>query len=75
MTLKTFQGANMSASAAECFSILRSICAVPPIIRESSSEVTTHVGQDALLPCEVEEETHAVVTWRKDGFPITQDYK
>ncbi|TNM90220.1 hypothetical protein fugu_004454 [Takifugu bimaculatus] len=46
---------------------------LPPIIRESSSEVTTHIGQDALLPCEVEEESHATVTWRKDGFPITQD--
>lgn len=53
--------------------ICGSVSAVPPIIRESSSEVTTHVGQDALLPCEVEEESHATVTWRKDGFPITQD--
>lgn len=65
----------MSANAPECFYICLSISAVPPIIRESSSEVTTHVGQDALLPCEVEEETHATVTWRKDGFPITQDHK
>lgn len=65
----------MSTTAPEGFYICHSISAVPPIIKESGSEVTTHVGQDALLPCEVEDETHATVTWRKDGFPITQDHK
>lgn len=35
--------------------------------------VTAHIGQDAVLPCEVEGDTSPRVTWRKDGFPITQD--
>lgn len=35
--------------------------------------VTAHLGQDAVLPCEVEGDTSAMVIWRKDGFPITQD--
>ncbi|TWW61140.1 Hemicentin-1 [Takifugu flavidus] len=61
---------NMAGSSSLFFTVE---ILLPPIIRESSSEVTTHIGQDALLPCEVEEESHATVTWRKDGFPITQD--
>lgn len=35
--------------------------------------VTAHIGQDAVLPCEVEGDTSAMVIWRKDGFPLTQD--
>ncbi|XP_030000348.1 hemicentin-1 [Sphaeramia orbicularis] len=47
---------------------------LPPVIKESSSVVTAHVGQDALLPCEVEGDSTTVM-WRKDGFPISQDNK
>lgn len=46
---------------------------VPPVIKESSSVVTTHLGQDAVLPCEVEGDASPTVIWRKDGFPLTQD--
>ncbi|XP_033947808.1 hemicentin-1 [Pseudochaenichthys georgianus] len=46
---------------------------LPPVIKKSSSEVTAHVGQDAVLPCEVEGDSSATVMWRKDGFPITKD--
>ncbi|KAM6944598.1 hemicentin-1 [Lycodopsis pacificus] len=46
---------------------------LPPIIKESSSVVTAHVGQDAVLPCEVEDDTSTTIMWRKDGFPVTQD--
>lgn len=46
---------------------------VPPVIKESSSVVTTHVGQEAVLPCEVEGDSSPTVTWRKDGFPVSQD--
>lgn len=34
---------------------------------------TAHVGQDAVLPCEVEGDSSTTVMWRKDGFPVTQD--
>ncbi|XP_039476218.1 hemicentin-1 [Oreochromis aureus] len=46
---------------------------LPPVIRESSSVVTVHIGQDAVLPCEVEGDSSPVVMWRKDGFPVRQD--
>ncbi|KAM9391508.1 hemicentin-1 [Pholidichthys leucotaenia] len=46
---------------------------LPPVIKESSSVVTVHVGQDAVLPCEVEGDSSPAVMWRKDGFPIAQD--
>lgn len=49
------------------------IALVPPVIKEGSSVVTAHMGQDAVLPCEVEDDSSATVMWRKDGFPITQD--
>ena len=48
---------------------------VPPVIKESSSVVTAHVGQDAVLPCEVEGDSSPTIMWRKDGFPINQDNK
>lgn len=34
---------------------------------------TVHIGQDAVLPCEVEGDSSPVVMWRKDGFPVRQD--
>ncbi|XP_036791689.1 hemicentin-1 [Oncorhynchus mykiss] len=46
---------------------------LPPVIRESSSEVTAHIRQDAVLPCEVEGETSPRVMWRKNGIPIDPD--
>ncbi|XP_014015728.2 hemicentin-1 [Salmo salar] len=46
---------------------------LPPVIRESSSEVTAHISQDAVLPCEVEGETSPRVMWRKNGIPIDSD--
>lgn len=46
---------------------------VPPVIKESSSVVTAHLGQDAVLPCEVEGDASPTVIWRKDGFPLSQD--
>nr|XP_046206515.1 hemicentin-1-like [Oncorhynchus gorbuscha] len=46
---------------------------LPPVIRESSSEVTAHIRQDAVLPCEVEGETSPRVMWRKNGVPIDPD--
>ncbi|KAE8292435.1 Hemicentin-1 [Larimichthys crocea] len=46
---------------------------LPPVIKEGSSVVTAHIGQDAVLPCEVEDDSSATVMWRKDGFPISQD--
>ncbi|TKS79048.1 Hemicentin-2 [Collichthys lucidus] len=46
---------------------------LPPVIKEGSSMVTAHIGQDAVLPCEVEDDSSATVVWRKDGFPISQD--
>lgn len=46
---------------------------VPPVIKESSSLVTTHVGQDAVLSCEVEGDSSPTVMWRKDGFPVSPD--
>lgn len=48
---------------------------VPPVIKESSSVVTAHVGQDAVLPCEVEGDSSPTIMWRKDGFPINKDNK
>ncbi|XP_071783895.2 hemicentin-1 [Centroberyx gerrardi] len=46
---------------------------LPPVIKESSSVVTAHVGQDAVLPCEVEGDSSPTIMWRKDGFPVIQD--
>uniref|UniRef100_A0A8D2ZR19 Hemicentin-1 n=1 Tax=Scophthalmus maximus TaxID=52904 RepID=A0A8D2ZR19_SCOMX len=46
---------------------------LPPVIKESSSLVTTHVGQDAVLSCEVEGDSSPTVMWRKDGFPVSPD--
>ncbi|XP_029915084.1 hemicentin-1 [Myripristis murdjan] len=46
---------------------------LPPVIKESSSVVTAHVGQDAVLPCEIEGDSSPTVMWRKDGFPVIQD--
>ncbi|CAJ1068041.1 hemicentin-1 [Xyrichtys novacula] len=48
---------------------------LPPVIKEGSTTVTAHVGQDAVLPCEVEGDLSTTVIWRKDGFPVTQDNK
>uniref|UniRef100_A0A3P8SNR4 Uncharacterized protein n=1 Tax=Amphiprion percula TaxID=161767 RepID=A0A3P8SNR4_AMPPE len=46
---------------------------LPPKIKESGTVVTVHIGQDAVLPCEVEGDSSPVVMWRKDGFPISPD--
>ncbi|XP_055017752.1 hemicentin-1 [Boleophthalmus pectinirostris] len=46
---------------------------LPPVIKESSSVVTAHVNQDALLQCEVQGDSTPTVMWRKDGFPLSQD--
>uniref|UniRef100_A0A8C7CSJ9 Hemicentin-2 n=1 Tax=Oncorhynchus kisutch TaxID=8019 RepID=A0A8C7CSJ9_ONCKI len=46
---------------------------MPPVIRESSSVVTAHISQDAVLPCEVEGEASPTILWRKDGIPISPD--
>lgn len=46
---------------------------VPPVIKEGSSVVTAYLGQDAVLPCEVEGDSSPTVIWRKDGFPLSQD--
>ncbi|CAB1319698.1 unnamed protein product, partial [Coregonus sp. 'balchen'] len=46
---------------------------LPPVIRESSSVVTAHISQDAVLPCEVEGEASPTILWRKDGIPIGPD--
>ncbi|XP_055367591.1 hemicentin-1 [Betta splendens] len=46
---------------------------LPPVIKESSSVVTAHVGLDAVLPCEVEGDSSPTVMWRKDGFPVSPD--
>ena len=46
---------------------------MPPVIKESSSLVTAHQGQDAVLPCEALGDTSPTVTWRKDGFPLSHD--
>ncbi|XP_036835616.1 hemicentin-1 [Oncorhynchus mykiss] len=46
---------------------------MPPVIKESSSVVTAHVSQDAVLPCEVEGEASPTILWRKDGIPIGPD--
>lgn len=46
---------------------------VPPVIKESSSVVNAHIGQDTVLPCEVEGDSSPTVMWRKDGFPVSQD--
>lgn len=50
-----------------------SLFAVPPVIKESTSLVTVHIGQDVVLPCEVEGDSLPVVVWRKDGFPVPKD--
>ncbi|XP_056132043.1 hemicentin-1 [Lampris incognitus] len=46
---------------------------LPPVIKESSSVVTAHLSQDAILPCEVEGNVSPTVMWRKDGFPVVHD--
>ncbi|XP_012721740.2 hemicentin-1 [Fundulus heteroclitus] len=46
---------------------------LPPVIKESSSLVTVHIGQDVVLPCEVEGDSLPAVIWRKDGFPVPKD--
>ncbi|XP_013862624.1 hemicentin-1 isoform X1 [Austrofundulus limnaeus] len=46
---------------------------LPPVIKESTSTVTVHVGQDAVLPCEVEGDASPTVMWRKDGFPLPRN--
>ncbi|XP_019718321.1 hemicentin-1 isoform X1 [Hippocampus comes] len=46
---------------------------LPPVIKESSAVVTAQIGQDAVLPCEVEDGTTPAIMWRKDGFPIIHD--
>uniref|UniRef100_A0A087YHW1 Cell adhesion molecule-related/down-regulated by oncogenes n=1 Tax=Poecilia formosa TaxID=48698 RepID=A0A087YHW1_POEFO len=46
---------------------------LPPVIKESSSLVTVHLGQDVVLPCEVEGDSLPAVIWRKDGFPVPRD--
>ncbi|KAM9743449.1 hemicentin-1 [Menidia menidia] len=46
---------------------------LPPVIKDSSSVVTVNVGQDAVLPCEVDGDSSPVVTWRKDGFPVLKN--
>ncbi|XP_038853583.1 hemicentin-1-like [Salvelinus namaycush] len=46
---------------------------MPPVIRESSSVVTAHISQDAVLPCEVEGDASLTILWRKDGIPIGPD--
>ncbi|XP_028851746.1 hemicentin-1 isoform X2 [Denticeps clupeoides] len=43
---------------------------LPPVIREGSSVVTGHVGQDSVLPCEVEGGRSSTVMWRRDGSPV-----
>lgn len=35
--------------------------------------VTVQVGQDAVLPCEVEGDSSSTVMWRKDGFPLPRN--
>ncbi|XP_037536631.1 hemicentin-2 [Nematolebias whitei] len=46
---------------------------LPPVIKESASMITVHVGQDAVLPCEVEGDSSSTVMWRKDGFPLPRN--
>uniref|UniRef100_A0A3Q2GH42 Hemicentin-1 n=1 Tax=Cyprinodon variegatus TaxID=28743 RepID=A0A3Q2GH42_CYPVA len=46
---------------------------LPPVIKESSSLVTVHFGQDVVLPCEVQDDSSPSVMWRKDGFPVPKD--
>ncbi|XP_061842088.1 hemicentin-1 [Nerophis lumbriciformis] len=46
---------------------------LPPVIKESSAVVTAHMGQDAVIPCEVQDGSSPTIMWRKDGFPIIHD--
>ncbi|XP_072244443.1 hemicentin-1 [Leuresthes tenuis] len=46
---------------------------LPPVIKESSSVVTVNIGQDAVLPCEVEGDSSPALMWRKDGFPVPKN--
>uniref|UniRef100_A0A3B3DLS4 Uncharacterized protein n=1 Tax=Oryzias melastigma TaxID=30732 RepID=A0A3B3DLS4_ORYME len=57
---------NMAGSSSLFFTVE----IVPPVIKESSSVVTVHVDQDAVLSCEVEGDSSPAVMWRKDGFPL-----
>ncbi|KAM9810462.1 hemicentin-1 [Neosynchiropus ocellatus] len=61
---------NMAGSSSLFFTVE---VLMPPVIKEGSAVVTTHVGQDAVLPCQVEGDATTTVTWRKDGFPIPHD--
>ncbi|KAF7658577.1 hypothetical protein LDENG_00010770 [Lucifuga dentata] len=61
---------NMAGSTSLIFTVE---ILLPPVIKESSSVVTAHIGQDAVLPCEVEGGSSPTVMWRKDGFPVVQD--
>ncbi|XP_061672486.1 hemicentin-1 [Syngnathoides biaculeatus] len=62
--------ANMAGSTSLFFTVE---IVSPPVIKDSSAVVTAHLGQDAVLPCEVEDGTTPAIMWRKDGFPITHD--
>ena len=35
--------------------------------------VTVNIGQDAVLPCEVEGDSSPALMWRKDGFPVPKN--
>ncbi|CAL8251670.1 unnamed protein product [Boreogadus saida] len=61
---------NMAGSTSLYFSVE---ILLPPVIKESSSLVTAHQGQDAVLPCEAQGDTSPTVTWRKDGFLLSHD--
>ncbi|XP_058491292.1 hemicentin-1 [Solea solea] len=63
---------NMAGSTSLLFNVE---ILLPPVIKESSSLVTTRVGQDAVLPCQVDGDSSPAVTWRKDGFPVSVDNK
>ncbi|XP_036069528.1 hemicentin-1 isoform X2 [Oryzias melastigma] len=58
---------NMAGSSSLFFTVE---IVLPPVIKESSSVVTVHVDQDAVLSCEVEGDSSPAVMWRKDGFPL-----
>ncbi|KAM6930619.1 hemicentin-1 [Xenentodon cancila] len=48
---------------------------LPPVIKDGTSVVTVHVGQDAVLPCEVEGDSLPAVMWRKDGLVLPKNNK
>ncbi|CAL8343147.1 unnamed protein product [Lota lota] len=61
---------NMAGSTSLFFSVE---ILLPPVIKESSSVVTAHLGREAVLPCEAHGDVSPTVTWRKDGFPLIHD--